>query len=126
MAATGVDHFAIGVSQWERANSFWQMVVGADIIELRRGLFAYRVGDQLITVHGPGASPQPPGTIEPGTSHIALEWSGSLDEAAAHLKGCGVAVEHGPQRVRGARGDADAIYFRDPDGSLLEFVCYAA
>jgi catechol 2,3-dioxygenase-like lactoylglutathione lyase family enzyme len=26
----------------------------------------------------------------------------------------------------GARGDGTSVYFRDPDGSLLEFISYAA
>jgi catechol 2,3-dioxygenase-like lactoylglutathione lyase family enzyme len=124
MSSGRVDHFAIGVSDWERSNGFWCDVLGAEIVSLPRGLYAYRVGEQLITVHGPGAAPQPPGKVAPGTSHVALEWQGSLDKAAAHLAKHGVAVEHGPQGVVGARGGASSIYFRDPDGSLIEFISY--
>jgi len=28
--------------------------------------------------------------------------------------------------TRGAKGDATSVYFRDPDGSLLEFMVYPA
>jgi catechol 2,3-dioxygenase-like lactoylglutathione lyase family enzyme len=35
-----------------------------------------------------------------------------------------VAVELGPVPRNGARGPALSVYFRDPDGSLLEFLSY--
>ena len=125
MTAPRIDHFAIGVSDWTRSNSFWCDIVGAELVELPRGLFAYRFGEQLITVHGPGSAPQPPGKTAPGTSHVALAWPSSIGDAIAYLADRGIEVEHGPQPVRGARGEAQSIYFRDPDVSLLEFVSYA-
>jgi catechol 2,3-dioxygenase-like lactoylglutathione lyase family enzyme len=41
-----------------------------------------------------------------------------------HLKMHGVQIELGPVPRFGARGDGISIYFRDPDGSLLEFISY--
>jgi catechol 2,3-dioxygenase-like lactoylglutathione lyase family enzyme len=43
-----------------------------------------------------------------------------------HLERCGVPIELGPTRRHGARGAGTSVYFRDPDGSLLEFISYAA
>ena len=42
-----------------------------------------------------------------------------------HLREHGVEVELGPVERRGARGVGTSLYFRDPDGSLLEFISYA-
>jgi catechol 2,3-dioxygenase-like lactoylglutathione lyase family enzyme len=36
-----------------------------------------------------------------------------------------VEVELGPVRRQGARGEGASLYFRDPDGSLLELISYA-
>jgi catechol 2,3-dioxygenase-like lactoylglutathione lyase family enzyme len=51
-----------------------------------------------------------------------------LGEAAAIGVRHGVEVETGPvQRpgaAPGARGTGTSVYFRDPDGSLLEFITY--
>ena len=32
----------------------------------------------------------------------------------------------GPLARQGARGQGTSVYFRDPDGSLLEFITYVA
>jgi len=45
--------------------------------------------------------------------------------ALEHLKSKGVAVELGPVLRAGARGTGKSVYFRDPDGSLLEFISYS-
>jgi catechol 2,3-dioxygenase-like lactoylglutathione lyase family enzyme len=36
-----------------------------------------------------------------------------------------VPVETGPVERLGAGGAGTSVYFRDPDGSLLEFISYA-
>jgi catechol 2,3-dioxygenase-like lactoylglutathione lyase family enzyme len=51
-------------------------------------------------------------------------WPGPIEEAAAHLERHGVAVELGPVARHGARDVGVSVYFRDPDGSLLEFISY--
>jgi catechol 2,3-dioxygenase-like lactoylglutathione lyase family enzyme len=53
-----------------------------------------------------------------------LEWPGPIAEAQAHLEAHGIAVELGPVPRTGARGHGVSVYFRDPDGSLLEFISY--
>ena len=42
----------------------------------------------------------------------------------AHLERRGVVVEMGPVPRPGARGQGVSVYFRDPDGSLLELLSY--
>jgi catechol 2,3-dioxygenase-like lactoylglutathione lyase family enzyme len=36
----------------------------------------------------------------------------------------GIEVETGPVTRLGVRGEGISVYFRDPDGSLLEFISY--
>ncbi|WP_230289420.1 hypothetical protein [Deinococcus sp. 14RED07] len=40
------------------------------------------------------------------------------------MSACDVPVELGPVARTGAQGDGLSVYFRDPDGSLLEFISY--
>jgi len=42
----------------------------------------------------------------------------------AHLERVGVEVELGPVSRSGAQGAGTSVYFRDPDGSLLELISY--
>lgn len=62
----------------------WLSGNGRDVIEMPRGLWTYRFGDQLVTVHGPGTAPEPPQTVRPGTSHLAFIWPGPIAEAVQH------------------------------------------
>jgi catechol 2,3-dioxygenase-like lactoylglutathione lyase family enzyme len=119
----------IGVSDWERSNAFYRDVLGVEIVELDKGRFAYRLSDgQQLNVHGPGSTPHPRAVdpVRPGNSDLCFMWDGSLDGAAAHLRAHGVDVELGPVERAGARGVGVSLYFRDPDGSLLELISYAA
>ena len=63
--------------------------------------------------------------VLPGGSDLCFVWSGPIAAAQAHLERNAVATEVGPVARRGARGDGISVYFRDPDGSLLELISYA-
>jgi catechol 2,3-dioxygenase-like lactoylglutathione lyase family enzyme len=49
---------------------------------------------------------------------------GPIEEAVAHLKAHGIAIISGSIRLFGAKGEGTSVYFRDPDGSLMEFMSY--
>ena len=126
---TGLDHVVIAVSDWERSNAFYRDVVGAEVVGLEDPpRWRYRFGDQQLNVHGPGMDPQPVARIpaEPGMADLCFVWDGDADEAIAHLERHGVAIEDGPVPRNGARGPGVSVYFRDPDGSLLEFIAYGS
>ena len=121
-----LDHVVIAVSDWERSNAFYRDVLGAELLELNKGRFAYRFGTQQLNVHGPGSEPYPVARerVRPGNSDLCFVWPGSPEEAAAHLRQHGVEVELGPTKKPGARGTGTSVYFRDPDGTLLELIAY--
>jgi catechol 2,3-dioxygenase-like lactoylglutathione lyase family enzyme len=47
-----------------------------------------------------------------------------LDDVLAHLRVIGIEIEAGPVARRGALGQMRSIYFRDPDGNLVEVAEY--
>jgi catechol 2,3-dioxygenase-like lactoylglutathione lyase family enzyme len=120
-----IDHVVVAVSDWERSNAFYGDVLGAEVIERSRG-FAYRFGDQQLNVHGPGVEPHPVAAdpVRPGNSDLCFLWEGPIGEAVEHLRRHGVEIEEGPVERPGARGQGMSVYFRDPDGSLLELISY--
>jgi catechol 2,3-dioxygenase-like lactoylglutathione lyase family enzyme len=125
--AVKLDHVVICVSDFTRANAFYRDVLGAQILEID-GRVAYRLGEQQLNVHGPGVRPAMVARVPvvPGNSDLCFEWTGPIAEAVEHLRGHGVPIEAGPMARGGAKGRGTSVYFRDPDGSLLELISYAA
>jgi catechol 2,3-dioxygenase-like lactoylglutathione lyase family enzyme len=101
-------------------------VLGAELVELDKGRWAYRFGDRQLNVHGPGATPHPRAAnpVRPGNSDLCFVWDGPIDAAREHLMRHAVPIELGPVERLGARGAGASLYFRDPDGSLLELISY--
>jgi catechol 2,3-dioxygenase-like lactoylglutathione lyase family enzyme len=120
-----LDHCVIHVSDWEISNTFYRDVLGAELVPRESG-WSYRFGVEQLNLHGPGVSPAPVAKlpVQPGNSDLCFEWPGPIDEAREHLERNGVEVEMGPVERSGARGTGTSVYFRDPDGSLLEFISY--
>ena len=121
-----LDHSVLHVSSWEVSDAFYRDVMGAEVIPRGAGFFD-RFGTQQPDLHGPGLTSTPLSrlSVQPGNSDLCFVWDGPISGAAKHLERCGVTVELGPVARFGAQGEGLSVYFRDPDGSLLEFISYA-
>ena len=119
------DHCVIHVSDWERSNAFYRDVLGAELVRRPSG-WAYRFGKVQLNLHGPGFTPAEVARlpVQPGNSDLCFEWNGPIGDAVAHLNDCDVPIHAGPIERFGAKGAGTSVYFRDPDGSLLEFISY--
>jgi catechol 2,3-dioxygenase-like lactoylglutathione lyase family enzyme len=117
----------IHVSERSRSNVFYRDVLGAEIVGDPDGVAMYRFGEQQLNIHGPGLKPEPVARlpVQPGGSDLCFVWSGPIEGAIDHLRAHSVEVELGPVRRQGAHGEGTSVYFRDPDGSLLELISYA-
>lgn len=125
MSNISFDHCVIHVGDWERAMVFYRDVLEAEIVPYGRG-YVFRFGQFQLNTHGPEqiGSPRARLPVMPGGSDLCFEWHGPIADAARHLARHDVPVELGPVERTGARGLGQSIYFRDPDGSLLEFISY--
>ncbi len=127
MAIAALDHVVIAVTDYDRSTAFYRDVLGAEVIDLSYGRIGYRLpGGTQLNVHGPGntATPRAVDPVRPGNSDLCLRWEGTAAEAKAYLESKGIEVFEGPTERMGAGGTGTSVYFRDPDGSLLELISY--
>jgi catechol 2,3-dioxygenase-like lactoylglutathione lyase family enzyme len=122
----GVLETVLYVDAFERACPFYEQVLGLNSIYRDQRLCAYDVGTRGVLLlflrgHSLETVKLPGGTIPPhdgsGPVHIAFSISAdALPAWEAQLAGAGVSIEG---RTKWPRGGI-SIYFRDPDGHLLE------
>ena len=129
---SGLDHVVIVVKDFETALAFYREVLGCQplgVDEWRQGKRRFpslMAGRTMINVHQAGL-PVSPEAVAPvaGSEDLCFVWQGSVRDAIDRLSAHGVPVEIGPVQRRGARGvDGTSVYFRDPDGNLLELMSY--
>jgi catechol 2,3-dioxygenase-like lactoylglutathione lyase family enzyme len=126
--STRLDHSVLAVSEWGVSNKFYKEILGAEIVPHGDPpRVAYRFGETQLNVHGPGVDLSNNVAllpVQPGNSDLCFVWPGPIERAVSHLQQKGIVIETGPVKRLGARGEGASVYFRDPDGSLLEFISY--
>jgi catechol 2,3-dioxygenase-like lactoylglutathione lyase family enzyme len=60
----------------------------------------------------------------PGSADFCLITEESIEEVARRLQSKNLVIEVGPIERKGARGAMTSLYFRDPDGNLVEVSRY--
>ncbi len=84
-----------------------------------------KFGRQKINLHPADASLAPHAAQPlPGSADLGLITSTPLADVVAELASAGVAIEQGPVARTGALGGIRSVYFRDPDGNLIEVSRY--
>jgi catechol 2,3-dioxygenase-like lactoylglutathione lyase family enzyme len=115
-----LDHLVLTVADVEATAAFYARVLGMTPETFGGGRRALRFGDQKLNLHPAGAEFAPHAARPvPGSADLCFVVD-TLDGVAGELAAAGVAVEEGPVTRTGARGPIRSIYFRDPDGNLLE------
>jgi catechol 2,3-dioxygenase-like lactoylglutathione lyase family enzyme len=116
-----IDHVVLTVADLERTLSFYQRVLGMTPVAFGEGRRALAFGDQKLNLHQAGREFEPkarrPTT---GAVDICFTTDVPLDDVIAHLRAESVVIELGPVAKVGARAPLRSVYFRDPDGNLVE------
>lgn len=119
-----LDHLVLTVADIDATTRFYNQVLGLQAEQLEqndRNRQALRIGGQLIKLHAVGHGPDPAALRPmPGSADLCLVTDEPVEELARHVRGCGVTIERGPVDRWGAAGALVSIYFRDPDGNLIE------
>jgi catechol 2,3-dioxygenase-like lactoylglutathione lyase family enzyme len=127
MKIDGIDHFVLTVADVEASCAFYARTLGMDVVSFGEGRKALAFGTQKINLHRHHREFEPKARQPtPGSGDFCLITSTPLDEVVAHLRRCDVVIEEGPVSRTGARGPIRSVYFRDPDGNLVEVSNYVA
>ncbi|CDX60627.1 Glyoxalase/bleomycin resistance protein/dioxygenase [Mesorhizobium plurifarium] len=117
----GIDHFVLTVRSVEASCDFYGRVLGMRRLDEPNRPTALLFGSQKINLHEAGRTFEPKAKAPtPGSGDFCLVAAVPLAEVQASLEANGVAIEVGPVRRIGARGPMMSVYFRDPDGNLVE------
>jgi catechol 2,3-dioxygenase-like lactoylglutathione lyase family enzyme len=122
-----VDHFVLTVRDLAASVGFYERVLGARVVPGKpgRGPTAVHFGRQKINIHEKGREFEPKATHPTvGAGDFCLITETPMPEVVRHLARCGVALEVGPVPREGALGPMTSVYFRDPDGNLVEVARY--
>jgi catechol 2,3-dioxygenase-like lactoylglutathione lyase family enzyme len=124
-----IDHIAITVVDLDRATRFYIDVLGALQIreyelEGRVMIRQFHLGGAMLNIHQIGHHhPIVAGKPTPGSADICFRWEGPIAAAIDLLDGKGITIIEGPGVRYASNGAAGlSIYFRDPDGNLLELL----
>ena len=114
LAVKGLQHLNLRVADLERARDFYVRVLGFRV--------AFAKGDTVWLEAGGDLLGLSRGDAVPGASQSAQHFGfmvdarGDVDTWCAQLRAHGTTCEKGPYD----RSDGRSLYFRDPDGHLLE------
>jgi len=120
-----IDHIVLTVKDLARTCGFYSRVLGMEVVTFTGGRKALKFGSQKINLHQAGKELDPKAQAPaPGTGDFCLITSVPLSQVIPHLKSCGVEPLEGPVPKTGATGPIESVYFRDPDGNMVEISNY--
>lgn len=121
-----LDHLVLTVESIDATVDFYTRVLGMEHVVFG-GRHALHFGKQKINLHEVGKEFTPRARrATAGSGDLCFLLSTSLDAAEARLREQGVSIEEGPVVRTGAVGPLMSLYFRDPDGNLLEISVMAS
>lgn len=125
MKLSHLDHFVITVASIDASVAFYTKVLGMKLIEFGEGRKALTFGSQKINLHEVGKEFEPKAkTPKAASADFCLIAETPIADVIAHLMDCDISIEEGPISRTGATGPILSVYFRDPDGNLIEVSNY--
>ncbi len=131
LLADGLDHLVLTVADIEATTQFYERALGFERERFQgpggKLRHALKFGRQKINLQDRGTDTPTKARVPTlGSGDFCVLASVPLDDVIAHLLSVNVPLEAGPVARRGAIGVLRSIYFRDPDGNLVEVAEYAS
>ncbi len=125
MNITHLDHLVLTVVDIARTCDFYGKLLCIEIITFNENRKALKVGNQKINLHQSGQELVPCARRPvPGSADLCFVVEEDIEEVIKHLLSKGIEIELGPVMRTGVSGPMTSLYFRDPDGNLIEISRY--
>ena len=118
-AVTGFDHIVLCVRDVAASCAFYRRVLGMEPREERPGKWSLHFGEHKISLQDAVGAPSIATDTVPGSGNFCVISDTPVTEWREHLEREGVAIVDSGHRA-GAVGTIDSLYFKDPDGNLVE------
>ena len=116
-----LDHLVLPVSDIDRMAEFYTKHLGMHKRTFGNGRVALHFGDQKINLHPAGWNYEPKAAVSiAGSADLCFIAVEPVEAIRLVLEESGIDIIEGPIRRTGAIGELCSIYFRDPDGNLIE------
>lgn len=116
-----LDHLVLPVSDIDRIAEFYTTHLGMEKRTFGNGRVALHFGDQKINLHPAGWDYEPKAVVSTaGSADLCFIAAEPVEAIRLILEESGIDIIVGPIRRAGAIGELLSIYFRDPDGNLIE------
>ena len=130
MPVRGLDHVAMTCADPDATLEFYRRVFGAEthFEDLWRAgqipVVLLQIGNSRLSVHSAESPAEPHARVPmPGSEDMCFRWDGSIIDAERTLLDNDVEIVLGPVDRPAADGIlGQSIYFRDPDGNLVELL----
>jgi len=120
-----LDHLVLTVKDISSTCTFYENVLGMQVVNFGNNRKALIFGNQKINLHEKGKEFEPKAQHPtPGSADLCFITSTPLSEVESHLKELNIEIIEGPVKRTGATGNIISIYFRDPDMNLIEVSNY--
>ena len=111
----------------DRTIDFYSRVLGMEPVTFAGGRRGLSFGRQKLNLHLAGKEFEPKALRPaPGAIDLCFIAATPLDQVIEALEAEKVAIIQGPVAKTGALGSMQSVYFRDPDGNLVEVSNYDA
>jgi catechol 2,3-dioxygenase-like lactoylglutathione lyase family enzyme len=131
LLASRFDHIVLTVNDIEETTKFYERALGFEREVFAgsdgRPRYALRFGEQKINLQDRATDTATKAkTPTFGSGDFCFVAAVPLEQVLAHLRGENIGIVAGPVARHGALGQMRSVYFRDPDGNLVEVSEYTS